>query len=69
MRALRFKFWLGLLLFLLVAGWLGRDILFDWDHLQIGPNARTARSRLRSASRWPARPTLPSSTSGWRRTA
>ena len=35
MRALRFKFWLGLFLFLLVAGWLGRDILFDWDHLQI----------------------------------
>jgi murein L,D-transpeptidase YafK len=35
MRALRFKVWLGLLLFLLAAGWLGRDILFDWDHLQI----------------------------------
>ena len=47
MRALRFKFWLGLLLFLLVAGWLGRDILFDWDHLQI--RAERARRQEQAA--------------------
>jgi murein L,D-transpeptidase YafK len=38
MQALPLKFWIGLLLFVLVAGWLawlGRDLLFDWDYLQI----------------------------------
>ena len=35
MRALHRKVWLALLLFAIVAAVLGRDILFDWDHLQI----------------------------------
>lgn len=35
MRGLHRKVWLGLLAFAAVAAWLGRDILFDWDHLQI----------------------------------
>jgi murein L,D-transpeptidase YafK len=34
-RALHHKVWFGLLLFAAVAAVLGRDILFDWDHLQI----------------------------------
>ena len=47
MRALRIKFWLGLVVFLLVAVWLGRDILFDWDHLQI--RAERARRQEQAA--------------------
>jgi len=35
MRALHRKVWLALLLFAIVAAVLGRDVLFDWDHLQI----------------------------------
>jgi murein L,D-transpeptidase YafK len=35
MRALRLKFWIGLVLVALAAAWLGRDLLFDWDYLQI----------------------------------
>ena len=35
MRGLHRKIWLGLLVFAAVAAMLGRDILFDWDHLQI----------------------------------
>jgi murein L,D-transpeptidase YafK len=54
MRALPLKFWIGLLLSVLVAAWLawlGREILFDWDYLQI--KAERARRHEQAAQGLP----------------
>ena len=66
MRALHRKVWLGLLLFAIVAAVLGRDILFDWDHLQIEAERSRRHAQAALGVPWPARPTLRRSTSGWR---